>query len=322
MSPDPRNNPEEGSGRAELPTFVIIGAAKSGTTSLHHYLDQHPEVFMSPVKETNFFTFCDGIPQFQGPWAKLLRQTSITDPDGYRRLFAAGAGYRARGEASPRYLMFPGTAERMHRHVPDAKLIAILRQPADAAFSAFMMRLRDGHEPRDDFRQAIEDERRGERSNWSFGNYRSRFFYYRQLSPYYAVFPREQIRVYLFEDLQATPTALFRDLFGFIGVATDFNPDTSVRLNRSGVIRNPVLRGMWNRSSGVRARVRPLLPHRLRRRAYQAVVRDLEKPRYDPALRSELSNVYREDILQLQDLIQRDLTAWLEQPEHGRLTPA
>lgn len=102
-----------------MPTFLIIGAAKSGTTSLHQYLDQHPDVFMSPVKETNYFAFCDGIPEFQGPWAGLARQYSVMDLESYRRLFSAGASHRARGEASPQYLFRPGTAERIHRQLPE-----------------------------------------------------------------------------------------------------------------------------------------------------------------------------------------------------------
>lgn len=302
-------------GRLDMPTFLIIGAAKSGTTSLHQYLDQHPDVFMSPVKETGFFAFCDGIPQFQGPWAELLRQKSVMDPQSYRRLFSAGASHRARGETSPQYLFHLGTAKRIRRYLPGARLIAILRHPADAAFSAFMMRRRDGHEPLQDFRQAIEAETRGERQNWSFGNYVSRFCYYQQLSEYYSLFPREQIRVYLFDDLKADPVGLFRDLFQFIGVSPDFTPDMSIRLNRSGVIRNPVIRKLWNLSSPVRSRTRPFLPDRMRRRAYQAVVRNLEKPPYDPALRRRVVELYRDEIVRLQELIGRDLTGWLDVAE-------
>lgn len=316
MTPDPSPDREaHQNGRLAMPTFLIIGAAKSGTTSLHHYLDQHPQVFMSPIKETNFFAFCNGIPQFRGPWAGLLRQTSVTDLEDYQRLFSAGASQRARGEASPRYLMYPGTAGRIRRYVPDAKLIAILRHPADAAFSAFMMRLRDGHEPYDDFRQAIEAEVRGERQAWSFGNYLSSFCYSQQLSAYFSLFPRDQIRVYLFDDLKADPVRLLRDIFQFIDVTPDFIPDRSIQLNRSGVVRNPVLRALWNRSGPVRARVRAFLPNRMRRRAYQIVVRNLVKPRFEPRLRRQLVDLYRDDIIQLQELIRRDLTGWLDRTE-------
>ncbi len=298
-----------------MPTFLIIGAVKSGTTSLYHYVGQHPEVFVSPVKETNFFAFCDGMPEYRDPWAVLLRQEWVRDLESYRRLFAPGTSSRARGEASPQYLFRPGTAERIHRHLPGVKLIAILRHPADAAFSSFMMRLRDGHEPYSDFRRAIDAEERGEREGWSFGEYVSRFYYYRQLSAYYSVFRREQIRVYLFEDLMTDPAGLLRDLFQFIDVKPDFLADTSIRLNRSGVIRNPLLRRVWHLSGPLRARVRPLLPPRLRRRAYRMVVRDIEKPRFDPALRRELAERYRDDIVRLQELIGRDLTAWLDPAE-------
>lgn len=173
-------------------------------------------------------------------------------------------------------------------------------------------RLRDGHEPLHDFRQAIEAERRGERKNWSFGNYVSRSGCYRQLSEYSSIFPREQIRIYLFDDLIEDSAGLFRDLFQFIGVTPDFIPDMYLRLNRSGMIRNPILRRLWHLSSPVRARTRPFLPERLRRRVYQIVVRDIAKPTYDPALRRQLVELYQADIVRLQELIRRDLSAWLE----------
>jgi hypothetical protein len=209
-------------------------------------------------------------------------------------------------------MVHPGTAARIHRYVPEVKLVAILRHPADRAFSAFTMRVRDGLEPCQSLREAIADQSRRDREGWAIGGYVSRGFYCRQLRPYYSLFPREQIRVYLFDELKRDPVGLLRDLFAFIGVSSDFIPDLSARLNRSGVIRNPVVRTLWTRSNPLRDLVRPLLPERVRRGAFRLLIREVEKPPPDPELHQELTELYREDILCLQELIGRDLTAWLE----------
>jgi len=141
-----------------LPNFVIIGAGRSGTTSLYHYLAQHRDVFMSPVKETRFFAW-------QAEWAGktdvdervLRRRYPVRCLENYEALFTAAQGRRAIGEATPRYLFAPGVPEVMAAVVPDARLIAILRDPAVRAFSSWMGTVLDGRERRS-FDQAVEDE--------------------------------------------------------------------------------------------------------------------------------------------------------------------
>jgi len=96
-----------------LPNFFVIGAGKSGTTSLWRYLEQHPEVYMSPIKEPKFFAFEGGVPDFRGPktpWA-------VTDLEAYRALFAGVSEEKALGEASAYYLYTEEAPERIRHHV-------------------------------------------------------------------------------------------------------------------------------------------------------------------------------------------------------------
>ena len=121
---------------AGLPDFLVVGAPKSGTTSLYRYLEGHPDVYLSPVKEPRYFAFPDTPPRFVGPGAKDLNREIVWREDDYRALFAGRQPHhRAGGEASATYLWAPGAAERIARTVPESRLIAILRQPADRAFS-------------------------------------------------------------------------------------------------------------------------------------------------------------------------------------------
>lgn len=295
-----------------LPNFLIIGAAKAGTTSLHAYLRQHPQVYMSPLKETNFFTFDGEPPRFGGPDGEVFARDSVYRMEHYARLFEDRTDEIAVGEASPRYLSVEGTAARIKRCLPAVKLVAILRNPADRAFSAFSMRRRDGWEACETLEQAIDQEPRRLAEAWGGGIYRQSGLYARQLQHYYECFDRRQIRVYLYEDLVSAPDALFEDLFGFLGIDPRFRPEMSHRLNVSGVIRNPFLRVVWTRTHGLQRTIRPLLPKSTRQRI-SGFFTGLEKERlpFPPKQRKRLIDYYRDDVEQLQSLIDRDLSTWL-----------
>jgi hypothetical protein len=295
-----------------LPNFLIIGAAKSGTTSLHEYLGQHPQIYMSPLKETNFFAFDGDRPNFGGPDADVFNRDCVYRMENYVRLFEGRTDEIAAGESSPRYLGAEGAASRIKRCIPDAKLIAILRNPADRAFSAFSMRKRDGWEPCATLDEAIADEPRRIEERWGSGIYLRHGFYAKLLQPYFEHFGRDQIRVYLYDDLVAAPDLLLENLFGFLGVDRRFRPITARKLNVSGVIRNPVMRMIWTRTHPLQKTIRPFLP-KSARAAVSRFFTGLEKVRvpFPPEQRERLVDHYREDIRQLQGLIGRDLSAWL-----------
>jgi hypothetical protein len=295
-----------------LPNFLIIGAAKSGTTSLHEYLGQHPQIYMSPLKETNFFSFDGERPNFGGPDADVFNRDCVYRMEDYTRLFEGRTDEIAVGESSPRYLGAEGAASRIKRCIPDAKLIAILRNPADRAFSAFSMRKRDGWEPCATLDEAIADEPRRIEERWGSGIYLRHGFYSKLLQPYFEHFGRDQIRGYLYDDLVTAPDLLFEDLFGFLGVDRRFRPTTTQKLNVSGVIKNPVMRMIWTRTHPLQKTIRPLLP-KAARQVVSRFFTDLEKVRlpFPPEQRERLMAHYRDDIRQLEGLIGRDLSAWL-----------
>lgn len=300
------------SGDRNLPSFIIIGAPRCGTTSLYAYLKQHPEVYMSPLKETNFFLFAGNEPALAGPDGDNINRDSIYRLEDYERLFSVRTTEKAAGEASPRYLDCAGTAARIRKLMPGVKLVAILRDPVKRALSHFAMRKRDGWEPCETFEAAMADEPRRLQDNWAGGIYLQRGFYAHHLRSYYDHFPADQIRVYLFEDLLTRPGELFTDLFSFIGVDPGFRPDISSTFNASGVIKNPVLRWVWTRTHPAQALIRPLLPKRIRQ-SISSVFTGLEKEamEFSPELQCQLSEIFRDDVLDLQRLINRDLSSWL-----------
>ena len=297
-----------------LPTFLVVGAAKSGTTALYDYLRQHPQVFMSPVKETNFFALDGSRPAFGGPRAEILNTDAIWRYEDYVRLFARARLEPAIGEVCPRYLFTPGTAARIKRRLPEVKIIAVLRHPADRAFSSYAMYRRDGFEPAATLAEALADEPRRLKENWAYAIHGHYGFYGAQLEEYYAHFAHDQIRCYLYDDFLADPDALLRDIFGFIGVDQSFRPDMRQRANRSGVIRNPALRFLWTRTHAVRGAL-PLLPKGVRSRAARFVAgRAMDPLPFPPETRERLLEHYDADMRALARLITRDLAHWHDRP--------
>jgi hypothetical protein len=295
-----------------MPNFLIIGAAKGGTTTLHNVLAQHPDVYMCPLKEVGFFWAYGEDVRLQGISAERLRNRLIDDLDRYQKLFDGVTNEKAIGEASVRYLSTANTPEVIRRFIPGAKLIASLRQPADRAFSAFNHNRRDGIEPCSDFGEAIAQDQNGLRDHWMVCRYLHVGFYYQFLKRYFDMFDRNQIHISLFEDLKEEPHELMSNLFRFLDVDETFVPDLSHRHNVTGIIRNPLLRAAWARSSKLRSVIRPILSDRLRHNVFEWVIRDQDKPQFSPELRLELTDYYYEDINRLQDLLDRDLSHWLE----------
>jgi len=303
-----------------MPNFLVIGAMKSGTTSLHHYLRQHPEIYVSPVKEPSFFAVEGSALDFDGAEGRrrvqrLMKRSVVTDVDAYGALFGGVGDEKAVGEVSPLYLYDGAAPNRIKRYVPGAKLIAVLRHPAERAYSAFLYLTRDGREPLRDFAAALRAEDARIRGNWEWiWHYRSLGLYHAQLGRYLGLFPRDQLRVYLYEDLQADPLGLLRDVFRFLGVDESFTPDTSVRHNPSGVPRSKTLLRLLNRPNVVTDVLRPIVPVRLRRRLRAHVEARIlaAPPPLDGEVRRELVRGYSNDVRKLERLIDRDLSAWLE----------
>lgn len=294
-----------------MPNFLIIGAAKAGTSALNSYLKQHPQIYMSPVKEPQFFAYEDQKLDFHGPGIATI-QNSITDIKAYSALFQEVSNETAIGEASTIYLYNPKAPERIRHYIPDAKMIAILRNPVDRAYSGYLMHVREGRETLD-FAQALQAEETRIRNNWSFGHYTSWGFYYPQLRRYFDMFERDQIRVYLYEDMTGDAAGLLRDIFQFLNVEETFDPDLSVRYNVSGMPKNKAFHALVKRPNPIKPVLKQLLPAWLKTSLKDRYLQYSDvKPQLAPEVRQQLLEVYRDDILKLQNLIQRDLSKWLE----------
>lgn len=238
-----------------LPNFLIIGAAKAGTTSLRRYLAQHPEIYMANRGEPSFFAHLAGLPKAVGMGDN--EWNFVTDLDEYRALFEEASDEAAIGEISPRYLYFPESAKAIKSHIPNAKIIAVLRDPVDRAYSHFLMNRQRGVEPAETLTSAFEREE--ERTNVGWGwdwRYQGLGLYNQQLRRYYDLFSPDQICILKYEDYQGSKERFFRRLFSFLEVDNQFVPDTAVKFREAIDVKSPRLRRLTSRNgplSGLRS---------------------------------------------------------------------
>lgn len=279
-----------------LPHFVVIGAATSGTDVLYRYLDQHPHIYMSPLDETNYFAYDP--PKL----AELNAEFPVKTLPEYDALFADAPHNSIIGDVSPIYLESPIAARRIRAEIPNAKIIAILRNPVERAYSGYLMRYHQGIEQRPP-REAFADV-----ENAPFirtGRY------YEMVKRYYAAFPPQQIRIYAYDDFAADPLHILQDIFAFIGVDATFAPDTSDHYDTSSVPKSQTIEQVLGNPQLTNV-VRPFLPGWLRSLAIAIRDSNLDKTtQISPLLRKQLVQIYREDIESLQTLLNRDLSNWL-----------
>jgi hypothetical protein len=281
-----------------LPNFIIVGAPKSGTSSLARYLADHPQVWVVPEKELRFFD--------------LHYDLGL---DWYRERFAARNGHTAVGEATPTYLFHTHAHERIAAAVPEAKLIAILRNPVDRAYSHYW-HWRDRTGEKRSFDKVVEDELAG-MADETDASWRpeapEKFPYFGQgryagqlehLSRYY---PRERILVLLFEDLAARPVETFRETCRFLGLDENSVPESVGNVENAYRYYYP--RWLWG--VFVRVRIGRFLPGRMAGAIYRKMVREAEPyPPMDPALRARLTEHFAPDTAALERWLGRDLSAW------------
>lgn len=268
------------------PTFLVIGAKRSGTTSLARYLGEHPEVFMAEVKEVHYFD------------RHLDR-----GEEWYRAHFADADGASQVGEATQTYLFDPRIPPRMATALPDAKLVAVLRNPVDRAYSDYWWRRSRGLEDLS-FEEALDAEPKravsGDDAFWGT-SYVARGRYADQLERVLQHYPAEQVHVLLTDDLEADPEAAYRDVCAFLDVRTDVTPGLlGQRVNQYVAFRSTAVRQVTKALPGPLARVAGRVNQR-RGERYEAM---------RPATRTRLVELFREPNRRLGSLLGRDLAHW------------
>lgn len=293
------------------PEFFIVGAPKCGTTSMAAWLTRHPQVHV-----------IRGEPHFFGRDIDY-NQPRLTERQ-YRALVAADGGKPVRGDRSTWYLYSRQAAAEIHAWNPEARIIAMLRNPAEMVYSLHAHHYQRGQ--RDDIADpaaalAAEPDRRAGRRVPPNARFAASLFYsevpryHHQLRRYIDRFGRDRVHVVLLDDMRRDARACYRAVLNFLGVDPEFQPEFEVQ-NRSAPTPDSALYRLW-KASTLRYRLRSLVPQalyeRLRARRHRQLARaarNQPRPPFDPKLRARLVAQFEPEVRRLEDLLERDLSAW------------
>ena len=300
-----------------LPDFFVIGAPKAGTSALHSALAQHPHLFLSKVKEPKYYMCGDSPPPaYKGPGDAHSNQEWIWQRERYRDLFRDAPDDALVGESTPFYLYNRDARRRIAVDRPDARLIAVLRDPVDRAYSNWMHLWMDGLEPRGDVVEAVRREKERIDDGWApFWHYSSLGMYGRQVKDLFDHFPREQVLLLRYKQLVDTPDDVLNRVFDFLGVegreVESIPADNSRPFVKNGVRARtvgPVIRAG--------ASVGQFLPPKVWRTVSRPLISQLHRggeptrPRLTPEQRTALLEPHLEDIALLEEITGESFEQW------------
>ena len=286
------------------PNLFIVGAPKAGTTSLYKYLEAHPDLFMSPLKETNFFTY-HAIKRQQ----LYYNAEPISTLRQYQELFKSHTTEKIIGEASVSYLFYPETAKKLQSFNPDAKIIMVLRQPIDRGFSHYLMDNRLGFVDNLSFEDIIFQQKKHPLLHLYYQQFIELGLYYQQVKRYYDQFDSTQIKVILFEDLKSDLSSVLTSIYDFLEIDASFQADQTTTHNTFLAPRHAVVGDLY-KQKWIRNTVATLLPTSVLHTVKSTLFDKTKKPSLPYKSRSYLNQLYQRDWQKLAHLIDRNLNHW------------
>jgi hypothetical protein len=322
MSSRPLQSADAGLPEGRVPDFFIVGHHKSGTTAMYEMLRRHPQIYMPEMKEPEFFGRVHTPRREPVPGSKEHRPSfGETRPQTYAEyvsLFAAATPDQRVGEASPSYLRSLTAASDIAAVAPDARIVAILREPVSFLYSLHLQMVRNHVQRELDFGKALATEgieRVGERVHL----YTDRICYVEQLRRYHDVFSAEQILVLIYDDFRADNDTAVRSVLGLLDVETqrpieqlNANPTIAPRSKHLDAWLFAFRSGRGPVSRGVKATVKALMPKRTQRKLVRTVQRNIvysAAPPLPPGLTLELRRRFRPEVVALSEYLNRDMVS-------------
>ena len=305
------------SSRECRPDVLIIGAPKAGTTALHAALARHPSVYASPVKEPKYYMCADAPPPaYAGPGDAHSQREWVWRREDYAELFASAPAGALRLESTPFYLYLSAARRRIAEELPDARLLVVIRDPIDRAYSNWMHLWVDGLEPNGDFVAAWNAEDQRVAAGWApFWHYQRLGRYGEQLADLFSRVDRERVLVLRYWQLVSEPAETLNRVARFLGLAEDkigtVPPDNSRPFVRPGLkasVLGRVIRGG--------AAAGQLFPPQVWRQASRPLVAALQqgglrrRPRLAPEQRAELLADCQDDIARLEEVLGQSFEDW------------
>lgn len=302
------------------PNFFIVGAAKCGTTALYSWLRTHPDVFLPEIKEPNFFSLSDKKKFCVGNEMDVnyLKQFART-LDAYLALYESATPGQSCGDATPSYLYYKDTAQKLCAFNHSAKIIGVFRNPVDRMVSQYRHNRRDAYETCETLERALDREESRIEAGWWWGfHYRAASLYAKQWRSYQHVFPNDQLLALKYEDLSKNPEGTWMRVLEFLELPSWPTPNFGARVNdTSGLSSVPALDSLerfFRHPSALKSSLKMIVPGLLRRPLRRAI-RSLNSAPITPLtvdLKRDLMIAFESDIRHLSDLTGLDLDDWLE----------
>ena len=312
-----------------LPTFIVVGANKGGTTSIYHYLKQHKQVYLSPVKEPHFFSKDIDVNLFKREFAQNKLQdidkyvngemkeefhaAFIRDIEQYKKLFSKVQDQKAVGELSTSYLFSEVAAKEIKALIPDCKIIICLRNPFERAYSHYRMNLWTGNSNEFDFYKALVEDYDYKPKVWGNAHlYTEIGLYYQQVKRYLDLFGKDNVKIIFTEDMKKNAAQVVKELYEFIGVDSSFVPDTSTRYNEVFTPKYKNITWFLNKS-GIRPLMKRLSPQVLKNIFVKVFYKGKgEKGEIPANAKQFMLEKFSEDISKLSVLLNKDLSNWIK----------
>lgn len=295
------------------PNLFIVGAMKSGTTSLYHYLSKHPEIFFPDVKEPHYYAL-NGMDELIGGNgdAKRYKDTFVTSKKDYLELYRDAASFKYRGDGSAMYLYFKECASRIKKESEDARIIISIRNPLERAYSSYKHLVRDGREDLT-FENALSVEsQRIDNKYLPIWYYVQAGMYHDQIEKFYSVFGKDKVKVVLYEELKSDSQSVVSELFEFLNLSDLKKLDTSTIYNASGVPKNRTFQSIITSDHPIKKSFVKLIPKGMRDKLKSNLQSmNFQKfPSMQEETRAFLHEQFKEDVHKLSNLIDMDLNKW------------
>lgn len=297
--------------------LFIVGAAKSGTTSLYNYLLQHPNVFLPRVKEPNFYSNAESdnpadyiIPKK----GKTCHKRMIKDKSVYFSLYEDAKNEKILADASPSYLWDKNAAKKIYSDFPNAKIIILLRNPIQRAFSHYLMDLKYANQSEKDFKQAILNDQFAEPKVWGKAHmYLDIGLYYEQVIRYLDVFDKKNVKIIIYEDFIKNTEQYLIQIFDFLNIDNSLvNKIDYKKVHNPYVVpRGNISKSFLKYKSKLKL-LKKLLPESLKDYLNKEILfKESDKPVLKPEDKLFLIDYYKEDIKKLQTLLGKEVSQWL-----------
>lgn len=293
-----------------LPNLLIVGAAKCGTTSLHNYLKQHPDIFMSKQKEPHFLINSD--------IGEDRIHKAITVLEDYEDMFKTDSIYKYKGESSVMYLAFPEfSIKNIKKYLdPNVKIIIMLRNPVERAFAGYLHNLRYNPSENLSFEEAFEKSEARyykERDITPDTRYLHVGNYYSQVESFISMF-NDNVLVIMYEDYVNDIDLCLANVFDFLDI-DKISVDTSRRHMVGGwVFKRKFLRNLLIPRNNFKSLIKNLLPNKKIRMAIKQKIMNMstvENPSISEDMHKKLTEYYRKDIDNLSKLLNKELNCWI-----------